>query len=184
MRSYLLNSGTNFRKSDDYRNGFHLQFRPRRPSEFSDGQSATAALAERLAAPYTPDDNATAERNPTRFLWWTARVVPRADGNEAAFVKTCRNERVSVTPKWSYFADTIGNGYDHFLTPNQHGCWNGPFDEADRHEVIVPASSLHQGGVNLLFVDGHVSFIANEVDWHVWQALGTVDEGDHVGKGF
>lgn len=183
-RSYLLNSGTNFRRSDDYRNGFHLQFRPRKPSEISDGQSATAALAERLAIPVAPEDAAMVEDNPERFLWWTARVVPRVDDGEGGFIETCRHERTAVTPKWSFIPDTVGNGYDHFLTPNQFGCWNGPFEEADRHEVIVPASSLHSGGVNVLFVDGHVSFVSDGIDWAAWQALGTVDEHDAAGEGF
>ncbi len=89
-----------------------------------------------------------------------------------------------MTPRFYFPADTGGAGYDHFLTPNQHGCWNGPFNEADRNEVIVPPSSLHRGGVNLLFIDGHVAFVADEVDWQVWQALGTIGEGDVAGGGF
>jgi hypothetical protein len=112
-RSYLLNSGTRFRIGDDYRNGFQLMGRPRSPSEFIDGQSTTAALAERLVAPYLPDVR-TAQSDPKRFLWWTKQAVAQAPGNEPAFIEACRNDRVSVVRPWLFAADTAGNGYDHF----------------------------------------------------------------------
>ncbi|MBA3312506.1 MAG: DUF1559 domain-containing protein [Planctomycetota bacterium] len=176
--SYLLNSGTSFRRRDDYRNGFQLADRARRLGEFTDGQSVTAAFSERLAAPFLSYDSSVPENHPERFLWWTSKVVPASPGNERTFIEVCRNNRVAVLPKWQFVPEASGIGYDHFLTPNQHGCWNGSFDDADRQEVIVPASSLHQGGVNLLFVDGHVAFVSENVDWNLWQALGTVSGGE------
>ena len=39
----------------------------------------------------------------------------------------------------------------------------------------MPASSYHSGGVNALFVDGHVSFVSDSVDSKVWQAVGTIN---------
>jgi len=34
-------------------------------------------------------------------------------------------------------------------------------------------SSLHPGGVNVVFADGHVGFINEEIDWAVWASLHT-----------
>ena len=44
------------------------------------------------------------------------------------------------------------------------------------------ARSLHLGGVNVLFADGSVHFIANEIDMDIWRALGSIDGGETVGE--
>lgn len=180
-RSYLANSGTRFRGSRSS-NGYHLMFHPRSPAEFVDGQSSTAAFSERLVAPYRPD-RATAEGSPERFLWWTAGAVPKV-GGEPAFAAACRDGRTSVSYNWLFAPDTIGIGYDHLLTPNRFGCWNGSKADSDRQTVIVPASSQHGGGVNVLFVDGHVAYIPDAVHEKVWMALGTVNGGETDAEAF
>jgi prepilin-type processing-associated H-X9-DG protein len=38
---------------------------------------------------------------------------------------------------------------------------------------VYKASSFHPGGVNCLFADGHVAFVANQVDLPLWRALAT-----------
>jgi prepilin-type processing-associated H-X9-DG protein len=43
------------------------------------------------------------------------------------------------------------------------------------------ARSHHSGGVNTLFGDGSVHFIADAVSLSTWQALGTIDGGDILG---
>jgi len=34
--------------------------------------------------------------------------------------------------------------------------------------------SAHPGGVNVLYVDGHVGFVSNSIDWHAWHAMATI----------
>ena len=43
------------------------------------------------------------------------------------------------------------------------------------------ARSFHSGGVNALFVDGHVSFVKETVAPSVWEALGTSRGGEVIG---
>jgi prepilin-type N-terminal cleavage/methylation domain-containing protein/prepilin-type processing-associated H-X9-DG protein len=43
---------------------------------------------------------------------------------------------------------------------------------------IASARSRHLGGVNALFCDGSVHFIANSIDSSSWQALGTMNSND------
>ena len=44
------------------------------------------------------------------------------------------------------------------------------------------ARSYHPGGVNVVFCDGHVDFYSDTVDLHVWQSLGTIDDGNVLGE--
>lgn len=181
-RSFLFNAGTRFRMEDDYQNGYLLQFRPRWPAEFTDGTSQTAMASERLRASSMPTAaEATAE--PHRYLWWTEEEVDRVHGNEPAFIEICRSRRTAVTPTARFALDRIGGGYNHFLTPNTLGCRNGPFATAYFYDGAVPASSLHPGGVNVLFVDGHVQFVADSIDWGVWQAIGTINGQESLSNG-
>jgi prepilin-type N-terminal cleavage/methylation domain-containing protein/prepilin-type processing-associated H-X9-DG protein len=46
---------------------------------------------------------------------------------------------------------------------------------------VFTARSRHTGGVNVVFCDGSTHFIANTIDWTVWQALGTSRGGEVVG---
>ncbi|MBX6313890.1 MAG: DUF1559 domain-containing protein [Isosphaeraceae bacterium] len=54
------------------------------------------------------------------------------------------------------------------------GCDNCGTD----HSHIVNASSLHPGGVNVLFGDGGVHFIKDSVNQNIWWALGTRAGGE------
>ena len=38
---------------------------------------------------------------------------------------------------------------------------------------VTSARSYHPGGVNLLFGDGHVSFVGNGINLQVWRAWAT-----------
>ena len=46
------------------------------------------------------------------------------------------------------------------------------------------ARSNHPGGVNVVFADGHVTFITDTIDLHVWQILGSIDDGQTVPAGY
>jgi prepilin-type processing-associated H-X9-DG protein len=50
--------------------------------------------------------------------------------------------------------------------------------------TLVPASSLHDGGVNSLLADGSVHFISDSIDAAVWQALGTRNGQESVSVPF
>jgi prepilin-type processing-associated H-X9-DG protein len=69
--------------------------------------------------------------------------------------------------------------FDHKFPPN---CW--PFSNIDQTGQPWqdgggnPASSLHVGGVNVLFADGSVRFIPDSIDLELWRRLGTFNAGD------
>ncbi len=49
-------------------------------------------------------------------------------------------------------------------------------------EFNVAPSSLHPGGVNVLFADGRVRFISEDIDQQVWFAIGTRDGREPVSE--
>jgi prepilin-type processing-associated H-X9-DG protein len=64
----------------------------------------------------------------------------------------------------------------HITPPNTRSCG---FFLALR--AVMPCSSYHPGGVNVLFGDGSVKFVKNSVDLQTWRALGTRAGGEIVG---
>jgi prepilin-type processing-associated H-X9-DG protein len=56
---------------------------------------------------------------------------------------------------------------------------NPPGMASDR-DGLYPARSRHPGGVNTAMVDGSVQFIANNIEWNLYQALGTRAGGEAV----
>ena len=94
---------------------------------------------------------------------------------------------------------TGAHGYLHMNTPNTsigdapsaasyQRCVDRPMSPCDSNAASgtgydgshSAARSYHPGGVNVVFLDGHVSFVGNEVDYDVWQALGTINGGETV----
>lgn len=73
-----------------------------------------------------------------------------------------------------------GGGYSHVMTPDSRACFfkfDGP--RADR--TLVGASSWHQGGVNVGFMDGSVRFVKDGISDAVWRAIATKAGGEVVG---
>jgi prepilin-type N-terminal cleavage/methylation domain-containing protein len=65
--------------------------------------------------------------------------------------------------------------FQHVMPPNSRSCG---FFTALR--AVMPPSSRHPGGINLLSGDGSVRFIKNSVNVSVWRALGTISGGEVI----
>jgi prepilin-type processing-associated H-X9-DG protein len=50
--------------------------------------------------------------------------------------------------------------------------------------MVVPPSSMHLGGVNMLLCDGSVHYIGNGVSLPTWRALGSRNGGDILGPDY
>lgn len=146
--------------------------RPTRPADVTDGLSNTAQVSELLRqngdinsmlrvtfdtpiAYYTGEGELIAEVcdripfPPANYGWQAitsgGRGTPWGDGN-------------------------YGHGqYNHMLPPNRPSCNNRTHLATGVHT----AASMHSGGVNVVFGDGHVKLMSNSTDIHVWREAGS-----------
>jgi prepilin-type N-terminal cleavage/methylation domain-containing protein/prepilin-type processing-associated H-X9-DG protein len=141
-------------------------------ASITDGLSNTAAMAEWLIGkgPYV-------ERR--RNLYFSS--TPGMD--DVRFAQNCLNfVNMSATPYASHKGNDWYDGlwydtiYDHFLPINSPDCFNGP----GTVEANCSSGSLHPGGANVLFSDGHVRFIRDSITIAVWRGLGSRNGGEVI----
>jgi prepilin-type processing-associated H-X9-DG protein len=79
---------------------------------------------------------------------------------------------------WAYGATMI---YSHTQTPNRTSCVYHDINEDGRGTItMIPPSSNHPGGVNVLFMDGTVRFVKSAVNYLIWYAIATPSNGEAV----
>jgi prepilin-type N-terminal cleavage/methylation domain-containing protein/prepilin-type processing-associated H-X9-DG protein len=166
--SYLMSGGPSLPNLHDW-NGL-ANHRMVRVQDFTDGTSQTAGWSERLRQ--------QAGSSSIRRL--SFRVSPSTYSEQEA-ARLCSdgprtlNPNVGSDPDPSFRWQAVSLvAYSHLLKPN------GPYCQGANGELIKfrTASSEHAGGVFVAFVDGHVSFIANDIDGQNWFSMGTPAGGE------
>jgi prepilin-type N-terminal cleavage/methylation domain-containing protein len=154
--------------------------------DFLDGLSATACMSEKLIS-QTPASNDAARATPLRSYWFVGSGFAAATlADVHRFLDVCPCSRSQAMPHTTWTLENalqIDFGYNHMLGPNMAPCHQGnPGDVLEPLTSIVPPSSHHRTGVNLLMMDNSVHYIANGVDLDVWHVLGTRNGGEPVGQ--
>lgn len=201
--SYLANDGTaRLRRDDDRGNGVIGAENPYdagvRPKEVTDGLSQTALLSERLIPRIRPPahivgpgpgDVRIADRTAADRRWRHLVPVPLTQQGADRFVEAC----AEAEPHWIALISQGDTGtgyggshrlvYNHLQTPNRRWCEVNYDNPAEYNGRLFsrPAASLHPGGVNVAFADGHGAFVSDNVDLRVWRAAGTRAAGDAGG---
>ena len=170
-RSYQASTGAVLGAGNGY---YQVSHHPhvkefRHASEFTDGLSQSTAFSEQ--AILTNADLSQPVDDPKKFALWVSGPAWIAGVSEQQYIQACRTPGNTAFP---LFRPEQRYGYTHLLTPNSRGCWNNAPINDLRLEAYMPANSYHTGGVTVLFVDGHVSFISDSIDAQVWQAAGTI----------
>ena len=78
--------------------------------------------------------------------------------------------------KW-WNGSTLYTTYNHMMRPNTTSTWGG--------DVVLGAyctASGHPGVVNVVFADGHFQVVSDQIDKHVWLALGSRNGNETVGE--
>ena len=158
-----------------------------KPGTFRDGLSNTAFFSER-----TKGSGIDSSQSPPQ----EQDIVRRGSGkglvNPDGLLADCRNYNPSVNPfnftaagrwlpgsDWSNgwpFAMYDSTMYNHVAPPNWLGQDCSPFTaipDTPAEHAIISARSLHPGGVNVAFGDGHIGFYSDSIDLISWRGLGT-----------
>lgn len=145
-------------------------------SDITDGLANTALAAERLLKITSGPINVELKRNnPLR----TSHGLDRDYLNGEEDIMLSDVQRLKSTGRFlpiGFAIETLGFGffhssefpYNHVGPPNEWE-FRGPLTSG-----TAPPSSLHAGGVNIVFLDGRVIFVENGTDMTVWRALGTI----------
>lgn len=154
-------------------NGAFLLDTSLRIAEFGDGTTHTAAMSEHGIGDFnnsvaSPNDTFWPKTNPgdAQQAYLDCASINPAD---------LSHQRVSeVGAPWlnAYHSTTI---YFHVSPPNGRSCMFPP------GRIATSARSAHSGGVNVLFCDGAVKFVASTIDLDTWRLLGSRSDGKIVG---
>jgi prepilin-type N-terminal cleavage/methylation domain-containing protein len=157
-------------------NGIFGQNTSTRPRDVTDGLSSTAMMSERILG--DNDDNEVdlvSDLYGTKDPWtqqslrdWCAALTESAAAGVE--LQDSNNGMTWIEGNFNW------TRYNHVLTPNRPSCknritWNG---------TIMPPSSHHSSGVNLLLGDGSLRFISENINEHVWRAIGSMNGGETV----
>jgi prepilin-type N-terminal cleavage/methylation domain-containing protein/prepilin-type processing-associated H-X9-DG protein len=162
------------------------------PAAFTDGMSNTAAVTETVKS--VPGSTyATSPLGVFLVTGDNATTGPPLN-SDADYASLC----LSLPPSTTQFQDSRGvrwhygapghTMYNHRRGPNDRlpDC-RGGLPHSNRSDpnwswlsLNITARSMHPGGVNSLFADGHVVFIKNSINIGIWQALGTINGGEAI----
>lgn len=139
---------------------------PLSSADITDGLSQTAALSEQLIG----DGSSVSKRQ----IWTTPQQftspmqLSQFAASCASITAPAPSDPWSRGRPWS-IGDASLTWYNHILGPNQPSCTNG----TKVQEGAYSAASQHVGGVNLIYADGHSTFIDDEIDGVVWVGMGS-----------
>jgi prepilin-type N-terminal cleavage/methylation domain-containing protein/prepilin-type processing-associated H-X9-DG protein len=147
--------------------------RPLRLSQITDGLSHTAAFAEVINGFGALND----AKDPLADCFSGGAPATTIDAARDALL--ARNWQTASLVSWSpghwryrgypWHEGTMWrNWYNHLLPPNSP-CWNA----GDWWNLVSPATSRHQGTVNVVRCDGSVETVTEGIDPDVWVEVGT-----------
>ena len=150
-------------------NGIYYYHSRIRFADILDGTSNTASFSERILA-----DGSNGIVSPVADVFFH----PGAPMTQDEAVQLC--DALDITNLANQFPLFMGapwidgqHTYLHADVPNSRSC--GFFTIL---RAVMPPSSHHPGGVNLLLCDGSTRFVAETVDIAAWRAAGSRDGGE------
>jgi prepilin-type N-terminal cleavage/methylation domain-containing protein/prepilin-type processing-associated H-X9-DG protein len=148
---------------------------PVRHADISNGLAYVACISELLPG--------TGKRRDPRVIWMTQDNLVSPSELEAfrtqCLSRAFRHDPVSGLPVGDLYSrgrpwihgDAAITWYNHIVPPNSVNCYNGTLIQ----QGAYCAASSHPSGVNLMYADSHVSFVADTVERSVWTRAGARD---------
>jgi prepilin-type N-terminal cleavage/methylation domain-containing protein/prepilin-type processing-associated H-X9-DG protein len=144
---------------------------PKKAVAITDGLSHTALFSERLVG----GDPAASTRNPLIVSCGQPTNIVPACAQAQLPLSEAKLGDVYAGATWLRGSNRHAR-YAHMFPPNSRlqDClvagWVGM--------SLMTARSAHAGGVNLLFADGHATFVTDQVGLKVWRAWGSPNGGE------
>jgi prepilin-type processing-associated H-X9-DG protein len=145
---------------------------------FTDGTSSTAMYSEWVKG---PGEGPPRPDNLGMVYYLPNQAQTNAFPTDLQFAQACAQAAIKGSNQahgwkgewWVWGASTV---YSHTNLPNRYCCAYQDQNVDSRGTITLQnASSLHPGGVNVLFMDGSVRFIKSSVNWQPWYAIATPD---------
>jgi prepilin-type processing-associated H-X9-DG protein len=149
---------------------------------FVDGISMTAIFSEWIKGAAVPTGRSPNGLLEVYNLGQNSNFFP----TDRQFAALCNTVPItSANQAWQWKGEWWGYGatmiYSHTQMPNRTSCIYHDINEDGRGTItMIPASSNHPGGVNVLFMDGSVRFIKNSVSYLTWYAIATPNNRETV----
>ena len=140
-----------------------------RLSGVTDGLSNTAFFSERILG---DDDNNRVSPIADVFVAVASPLTQDEAAQQCNAIDTSDLSTQYPIPMGAPWLDGQ-HCYLHVSPPNTRSCNFQPVRRA-----VMPPSSHHTGGVNLLLGDGSVRFVANRIDLQTWRGLGSRSGGE------
>jgi len=206
LTNYVLNTGTTFpvslkNPSGIPVTGIFFENSRVRIADITDGTSNTVCLGEQILSNPT-DSTGTGVVNASGN--WTGGLP------STGFALTTGNNNTNSGPELlNYPGDCVAGNrlqltrgnrllygapghtmYNHIRSPNDKNIdCRGGLPHSTRNQYWwsrlshnVASHSRHIGGVHVLFCDGHVQFISENISLAVWQGIGSRDGGEIIGE--
>jgi prepilin-type N-terminal cleavage/methylation domain-containing protein/prepilin-type processing-associated H-X9-DG protein len=192
--SYLVSWGdaiTGTGQNGGNRNRGLFQNTPVQIKDVSDGTSTTIAMSETAFRPVDATDRSVfgnTVQNVTTLKTNPSDCLLQADG--LSYVASASLNPYGSGTRWTDGSPEF-TGFNTVLPPNRPRCYVG----GSNTDLVFTAQSRHPQGVNVLFADGHVAFLREDIDagnqaapepttgpspYGVWGALGTRAGGEVV----
>jgi prepilin-type N-terminal cleavage/methylation domain-containing protein len=193
--NYGWNYGSRlFANWDGQMNGMIQQARTQKMANVTDGLTNTVMASELLSG-----SNATQQAGPGRYPFdifyvgdslfnsasnqtWPTLADLNAIGSAALNAPVGLKTNNGTMPLWYPAGQSAFNSAapPNWQFPSAGGncCPGGAHDWG---RGVIPARSMHTGGVNAVLGDGSVRFIRNSVDLLTWQRLGHCSDGQVLG---
>jgi prepilin-type processing-associated H-X9-DG protein len=155
-------------------------------ASFTDGSSTTAIYSEWVKGPAhaSPDTN-----GPGTVYFLPGKAQTNAFPTDLQFAQSCAataltNANQAQSWKGEWWVWSVSQIYSHTNLPNRPCCEYSDQNLDGRATVTLQnASSMHPGGVNVLFMDGSVRFVKTGVGWQPWYAIATPDGNEAFDAG-
>jgi prepilin-type N-terminal cleavage/methylation domain-containing protein/prepilin-type processing-associated H-X9-DG protein len=150
---------------------------------FVDGTSNTAIFSEWVKGP-GQGTQPWKDGLPIVYVGPTTDVGNPVLYQDWIMAQLCQNN--GTTQNWGWKGEWWGYSptmqYSHTQPPNRRACFynHGDWIGNDAIGTMVGASSLHPGGVNMLFMDGSVKFIKTTINYIPYYAIATPNGGETV----